>query len=596
MSSPIPDPAAAPPERPRTPWLEQPVWFRRLAYAALSLLLVACGFAVAGLIVVRHPLPDTDGSVKLAGLIGEVRVLRDEQGVPQLYADNTDDLFFAQGFVQAQDRFWQMDVGRHLSAGRLSELFGPSTLKSDELVRTMGWRRVAEQEYDLLAPETRDYLAAFADGVNAYLKGRSVFAMSLEYSVLGLSGLDYEPADWTPVDSLAWLKALAWDLRSNMDVEIDRANLAPRLSQTQIEELYPAYPYDTNRPIMDWPPQTTPPPSAQAGGVPRPPVTIGTDRPRAMQRDLDRIPSMFGHGEGIGSNSFVVSGRFTDTGAPYLENDPHLTATQPGVWYQMGLHCNRVSPECPFEVSGFTMAGFPGVMVGQNQHIAWGLTNMQADVTDLYLEKIEGQSALYDGELMPLDKHDEVIRIRGRDSKVFTVRSTRHGPLLSDVSAELSSVGANADIPERPTPRPTVASIVGAERPTEAPVEVPERGNGYGVALAWSALTPKPSADAIFLLNQAADFADFREAAKRLAAPAFNLLYADDAGNIGYQAPGDIPLRNWGHTGAVPIPGWDSRYDWAGFVDFDRLPSVLNPTDGFIVAANQAPVAASYPH
>lgn len=588
MPTPISPPTESTPAPSRIPWRERPSWLRRLAYAALALVLVISGLVVIAVLAVRHPLPDTAGSLKVAGLTSKVQVLRNGQGVAQIHADNTDDLFFAQGYVQAQDRFWQMDVGRHLTAGRLSELFGISTLKSDEMVRAMGWRRVAQQEYRLLAPETRDYLAAFADGVNAYLKGRSVFGISLEYTVLGLSGLDYEPADWTPVDSLSWLKAMAWDLRSNMSEEIDRANLEPRFNQGQIDELFPEYPANRNQPIMAWPPRTTPPPGL-AGQAPRPPfaVSLQADKPdpkAPVRRDLDQIPSLFGSGEGIGSNSFVVSGRLTDTGKPYLENDPHLASTQPGVWYQMGLHCNKVSAACPFDVSGFTIAGFPGVMIGQNQKIAWALTNMRADVTDLYLEKIEGQSALYDGRLVPLDKHDEVIRIRGRAAKVFTVRATRHGPLLSDISAELSSVGANAAIPETTNPRPPAVAAT------------PERGNGYGVALAWNALEPKPTADAIFMLDRAANFGDFREAARRFSSPVVNLLYADVEGNIGYQAPGDIPLRNWGHTGRVPVPGWDPKYDWTGFVDFNRLPSVLNPIEGFIVAANQAPVPASYPH
>ena len=597
VSSPISDPADSQQEQTRTPWREQPRWLRRVTYAASTLLLVVVGFAVAAVVVVRLPLPQTDGTMHLSGLIDEVKVARNEQGVPQIYADNTDDLFFAQGFVQAQDRFWQMDVGRHLASGRLSELFGASTLKSDELVRAMGWRRVAEKEYSLLAPETRDYLAAFADGVNAYLSDHSPTTMSVEYTVLGLSGLDYEPTDWTPVDSLAWLKALAWNLRSNMDEEIDRANLEPRLTQTQLGELFPEHPV-ANQPIMNWPPllalPTQPSQGQLLGRTPQTrrmtqakPATerepLVSDQAVPTGHDLEAIPSLFGRGEGIGSNSFVVSGRNTDTGKPYLENDPHLTATQPGVWYQVGLHCTTVSATCPFEVSGFTMAGFPGVMIGQNQDIAWSLTNMRADVTDLYLEKIEGQNALYDGELTPLERHDEVIRVRGRQSKVFTVRATRHGPLLSDISAELSSVGANAAVP-------TSLSASRSVTPT------PERGNGYAVAIAWTGLTPKPTADAIFMLDTAADFADLREAAKRMAAPAMNILYADVEGNIGYQAPGDIPVRNWGNTGIAPVPGWDSSFDWIGLIDFDRLPSLLNPAEGFIVAANQPPVPSAYPH
>ncbi|MCW2837298.1 MAG: penicillin acylase family protein, partial [Marmoricola sp.] len=213
------------------------------------------------------------------------------------------------------------------------------------------------------------------------------------------------------------------------------------------------------------------------------------------------------------------------------------------------------------------------VVVGHNRDIAWGMTNLDPDVTDLYLEKVTGKTYLYDGRQVPLAERDEVIRIAGQSSRLITVRSTRHGPLLSDVSAELSSVGANAE--------------VGAG--------APKRDNGYAVALCWTALAPRPTADAIFMLDAASNWTEFRAAASKFAVPSQNLVYADTAGNIGYQAPGAIPIRKGNRSGDYPAEGWLSKNDWSGrYVPFDQLPNVLNPPAGFIVTANQAVTGPGY--
>ena len=541
---------------------EWPGWVRRSAYVAIVVVLALVATLIAGVVVARRPLPQVDGTVRIEGLTGEVEVLRDERGIPQVYADNAEDLFRAQGFVQAQDRFFEMDFRRHVTAGRLSELLGESTVETDMYIRTMGWRRVAAREYDLLEPSTRAYLNAYSEGVNAYLQGKAATELSVEYTVLGLTGLDYEPEMWTPVDSLAWLKAMAWDLRGNMDEEIARTRLSVNRTPEQVDELYPRYPYDRNAPIIN--PAGDARPAANPRPAPGPAALSALD---AVQRGVDAIPDLLGKGGGIGSNSWVVSGEHTVSGKPLLANDPHLSTSIPGIWYQMGLHCTTVDEECPFDVRGFTFAGMPGVVIGHNRDIAWGMTNLDPDVTDLFLEKVSGKTYLYDGQQLPLTERDEVIRIAGESSKLITVRSTRHGPLLSDVSAELSSVGANA----------------------EAPADAPERDNGYAVALSWTALAPRPTADAIFMFNAASDWTEFREAAARFAVPSQNLVYADTAGNIGYQAPGAVPIRKGNRRGDYPAAGWLPENDWSGrYVPFDKMPNVLNPAEGFIVTANQA--------
>ncbi len=550
------------------PLSNRPGWVRNSAYAAVVVLLAVVGVLVAGAVVVRHPLPQTDGAVHLTGFTSKVEVLRDSDGIAQIYADDPADLFRAQGYVQAQDQFFVMDFRRHVTAGRLSELLGESTVETDMYIRTMGWRRVAAAEYDLLAPTTKAYLRAYSEGVNDYLAGRSATELSVEYTVLALGGLDYEPERWTPVDSLAWLKAMAWDLRGNMDEEIARTRLSVDRTPEQVDELYPRYPYDRNAPIVTRAADGSPRPS------PRPaPGRAALDALEAVQRGTASIPDLLGRGSGIGSNSWVVSGEHTVSGEPLLANDPHLSASIPGVWMQMGLHCNEVGPECPFDVSGFTFAGLPGVVIGHNRDIAWGMTNLDPDVTDLYLEKVSGKTYVQDGKQLPLAERDEVIRIAGESSRLITVRSTKHGPLLSDVSAELSSVGANAE--------------VGAG--------APPRDNGYAVALAWTALTPRPTADAVFAFDAATSWTEFREAARSFAVPSQNLVYADRTGNIGYQAPGAIPIRRGGRSGDYPAEGWLSKNDWTGrYVPFEQLPNELNPPEGFIVTANQAVTGPGY--
>jgi penicillin amidase len=545
-----------------------PRWVRGTAFGGILLLLVAFVALGGAVIAVRRPLPQVSGSVTVPGLADTVEVLRDDHGIPQVYADKSSDLFYAQGYVQAQDRFFEMDFRRHVTAGRISELLGKQTVETDLFIRTMGWRRVADREYDLLTPATRSYLDAYSEGVNAYLAGRSATQISTEYTVLGLGGLDYKPEKWTPVDSLAWLKAMAWDLKGNMDEEIERTRLSLGRTPEQVDELYPRYPYDRHAPIV------ATPDGERKGSAPRPPLgPAAVSALEAVRRGVDSIPELLGRGNGVGSNSWVVSGDHTVSGKPLLANDPHLAPSMPGIWYQMGLHCTTVDEDCPFDVSGFTFSGLPGVVIGHNREIAWGMTNLDPDVSDLYLEKVTGKTYLYGGRQLPLTERDEIIRIAGNGSKTFTVRSTRHGPLLSDVSAQLSSVGANAKVP----------------------LGSPDRGNGYAVALAWTALTPRPTADALFAFDAATSWTAFRQAARSFAVPSQNLVYADREGNIGYQAPGAVPIRKGNRVGDYPVAGWLPKNDWTGrYVPFDSLPSELNPADGFIVTANQAVTGSDY--
>ncbi len=517
---------------------------------------VLIGLSSFSLVTARKAFPDTTGEVRLNGLGGPVEIKRDGHGIPQIYADNPADLFFAQGYVQAQDRFYEMDFRRHVTAGRLSELVGKNAVETDELVRTLGWRRVAEQEYEALGASTRSLLQAYARGVNSYIDGKSGSELSLEYAVLSLTGPDYRPEPWTPVDSVAWVKAMSWDLRSNMTDEIDRTMAARQMSTKDVEALYPDPPR-SHRPIvtdrrLTVRGKTFGEPPAVAPAVS---VALGKTRDAA-----EALPALLGTGEGIGSNSWVVDGSHSATGEPILANDPHLAPSMPGIWYQVGLHCREVTETCPYDVSGFSFSGMPGVVVGHNRRIAWGVSTMYADVTDLYLERVVGGRYEYKGKRLPLETRRETIKVAGGKSRTITVRSTRHGPLLSDVSDDVADVGG-----------------------------------GNAVALQWTALTPRRTIAAVFELDRAQGWKDFRAAAKRFTVPSQNLVYADVEGNIGYQAPGAIPIRSRG-DGRWPVPGWDGKHEWEGYVPFDALPHELNPDEGFIVTANNQVVGDEYPY
>lgn len=543
----------------------------RLIVITVVMLLVA-GLSYGGywgVSTVSASFPQVDGEIAIEGMDSSVTVKRDSNGISQLYADTSDDLFMAQGYVHAQDRFYEMDVRRHTAAGRLSEMFGEDTVESDAFLRTLGMYETAEEEYENeLSASTKRYLRAYAKGVNAYLATHSGAELSVEYAILGFEN-DYTPEKWTPVDSLAWLKVMAWELSGNLQEEIDRALMSQRLTEEEIDELYPEYDYDRNSPIV----------TEQGNGTET--YSSSYDTLSSLSEDdsdevvsqlsglsdtLEQIPDLLGDSSsGIGSNSWVVSGEYTTTGEALMANDTHLDASVPSVWYQMGLHCNEVTEECPYDVSGYTFSGMPGVVIGHNQDISWGMTNMDADVTDLRLEKLDDGKYLRDGEWVRYETRTETIKVAGGESRKITVRSTANGPIISDRSSELSDVGSSS--------------------PVDA--DAPDRGSGYAVSLNWTALTPGNTMDAVFELNKASDFDEFRAAAQDFDVPSQNLIYADTSGNIGYQAPGQIPIRGQG-DGDYPSPGWDSSYDWTSYIPQDELPWELNPEKGYIVTANQA--------
>lgn len=540
---------------------------RSLITVLLVLLLLALIVGMLGLYVVRRSFPNVDGTLAVPGLQAPVTVYRNMSGVPQIYASNEHDLFMAQGFIHAQDRFWQMDFWRHVGSGTLSEMFGESQVDTDKFLRTLGWARVAKQELAQASPAEVAVLQAYADGVNAYLAQRQGTALSLEYGILKLLNPGYQPAPWTPLNSLTWAKAMAWDLGGNMDDEIERSILLKTLTPEQVAQLYPPYPADHPTILQGYGQASTPQAASQLAAIRAAAPAFSN-----LDASVQNLNQLLGAGlAGIGSNNWVVSGDHTTTGAPLLANDPHLGIQMPSIWYEIGLHCQPVGPDCRYDVGGFSFAGDPGVIIGHNDNIAWGLTNVGPDVQDLYIEKINPDNPNQyevNGKWVDMTVVDETIKVAGGDPVDLKVRYTRHGPIVSDTYKKLEDFTKKAGI------------------------DLPAH---YALALQWTALQPTQVFQSVLEYDRAQTWDDFRNALKDFAVPSQNFIFADTKGDIGYQMPGLVPIRAKG-DGWLPVPGWTDEYAWTGYIPFDKLPSVLNPDQGFIVTANNPVVGQDYPY
>ncbi len=574
----------APTRRPRRRRLRRiAAWTGAGVLATLVVLALVLGLVAVQ--AVRRPYPTYDGELTLPGLSAPVTVYRDAFGVPHLFAETMEDLYRAQGFVHAQDRFYEMDLRRHITSGRLAELFGEGQVATDAFLRTLGWRRVAEQEWQMISADARRYLTAYAEGVNAWIEHTGGPAdtgrKALAYRVLGLQNPGYEVEPWDPVDSLAWLKAMAWDLRANMEDETDRALLlAAGFTREQVEQLYPPYPFDRHEPIVPgglvvgdaFDPDARPGdvPAPRDGETPVPVERLAAARTTlaSVKEAAHALPELLGtNGPGLGSNSWVLAGELTATGRPILANDPHLGLGVPNIFYQINLHCT-----CGHHVGGFSFTGLPGVIIGHTDRYAWGFTNLAHDVSDLYLERLDGDRYLVDGQWRDLQVREETIKVAGGEDVTIRVRHTNHGPLISDPSSQFADLAGSDRV---------IGELGG------------QPGDEYGVALAWTALMPGRTVEALFAVNSARTFDEFRQAAALLEVPAQNLVYADVDGTIGYQAPGKVPVRGAG-DGRWIAPGWDPAYDWQGFLPFDQLPYVRDPIAGLVVTANQAPIGPQY--
>lgn len=582
---------------------------KRILVVTAAVVLVGVVAAVVSFFwFTRRAHPEDSGTMTASGLSAPVEVLRDEDGVPHIYAQTTPDLYFAQGFVHAQDRFWQMDFWRRIGAGKLSELLGEATLSTDVFMRTLGFSELAEHEYDALSNEARESLDAYAEGVNAYIRGRSPGELSLEHGILALQGVEAEPEPWQPEHTLTWLKIMAYDLGQNLQTELDTLRLMRAVGTGLTEDFFPEYrdemPYIVTGAELERSGVGEAAEAGNGGGnagggngaeasadgaaggapAPAPTARTGTARTGTARRGgtdlgalldgagLPEVPA-FGDGPGLGSNSWVIGGSRTESGMPILANDPHLGIQMPSIWYEVGLH----SEEEDLDVAGFSFAGAPGVIVGHNKTIGWGVTNLAPDVQDVYIERINPEDPTQyrvGDEWRDMELRTERIPVAGREEPhVIRVRETRHGPLITDLSSNARFRGFGTDVPQ-----------VSADA-----VELTE------FSLRWTALEPNRTLESIYHLNRAQDFEEFREALSMFDVPSQSFVYADVEGNIGFQAPGLIPIRRNG-TGRLPVPGWTDEYEWEGYIPYEELPALLNPEKDYIATANNPVVPPDYPY
>ncbi|MCI0543348.1 MAG: penicillin acylase family protein, partial [Actinobacteria bacterium] len=469
-------------------------WLKRIG---VLLIVVVLGAAAYGTYLVRSSFPRVAGEVMVPGLEDRVEVIRDEWGVPHIYAATAHDLFLAQGYVHAQDRFWQMDFWRHIGAGRLSEMFGADLVDSDVFLRSLDFTGLATRELEMMDPEVRGYLESYAQGVNAYLAERTGASLGFEYFLLGLQNRDYVVEPWTPIHTLTWAKLMSWDLSGNMADEIERAVLAKAIPIERVEQLYPPFPAD--HPVI------------VEGGAGEAGDGVVVEIPDAAiealgvaSRAAEGLWAVTGGGfEGIGSNNWVVSGALTESGMPLLANDTHLAIQMPAIWYSNGLHCVGEGGLCPWGAVGFSFPGAPGVVIGHNGRIAWGVTTEAVDTQDLYIERVNpDDSGQYEveGEWVDFERRRETIVVAGGDDLTFEVLSTRHGPVISDTFLEEGELDGSA----------------GFDEPDE-----------YVVALAWQTLHPSTLVEAIFGIGRATDYEEFRAAASLWDIAAQNIVYAD---------------------------------------------------------------------
>lgn len=509
------------------------LWAKRIILWLAIVLLAVAGGAYVWL---HQTLPRTSGTVTVAGLGARAEILRDRHGIPHIEAATPNDAYFALGFVHAQDRLWQMETQRRLAAGRLAEIFGARAVEVDTIMRTLGLRRHAQAALAYLSAEARASLDAYAAGVNAFLGGATRL-LPLEFLAFGIT-----PEPWSPADSIAWLKIMAWDLGGSFRSELLRMALAKQgLSNRQISEFLPPYPGDA--------PVVLPDLAALYRDVGIDPVRLATAMPGAPET-------------GIGSNNWVVDGTRSATGRPLLANDPHLGLSVPAVWYLAHWRTGEGN------VIGATLPGVPLLVLGRTDQIAWGFTNTGPDVQDLYIERIDNADPtryLTPTGPVPFEAREEVIRVRGQGELRITVRRTRHGPVISDAITRLA----------------------------------PLVDKNHVIALAWTALVDDDrTIEAGLRAVRAKHWGTFVDAFADYVVPQQNIVYADIDGNIGFLAPGRIPIRKRENDirGLAPSPGWDARYDWQGFIPYAELPRSLNPPAAAIVTANNKIVSDRYRH
>ncbi|MFZ0136876.1 MAG: penicillin acylase family protein [Candidatus Sulfotelmatobacter sp.] len=512
---------------------------RILLWLLLVIALLLAATVAFAYFVARSALPQLDGNLAVKGLSAPVKVTRDSHGVPAIEAATLEDLFLAQGYVTAQDRLWQMDIMRRFAAGELSEILGLDTLKIDREQRILGLRAAARKSLQAASARDRAYFDAYARGVNAFIESHES-SLPIEFRIL-----KYRPKPWQAEDSIVIANQMVKDLNYyTFGDTLAREKILAKLGPELTADLY------VNRSWHDRPPtvmradvndkdkdQENQGDSDDDDDDAGPDTSVTQQRGGAAEIWTQHAPEAVN-----GSNDWVVSGAYTVTGKPLLSNDMHLGHNMPNLWYEAHLKC--VNQSSSLDVAGVTLPGMPYVIVGHNQRIAWGFTNVGPTVADAFIENFNAQGAYQTPQGWQQPEHRaEVIHVKDRPDVTVDVKITRHGPIVTDI------------LP----------------------------GETRQIALRWTLYDGLSMP--FFDVDTAQNWEDFRKAFSQLDAPGQNVVYADIDGNIGYQTTGRVPIRAAG-DGSLPVSGADNAHEWTGYIPFDKLPSIYNPPSGVIATAN----------
>ena len=517
---------------------------KKLAYALLGLVALVLVAALGARWYLGRAEPDYHQDGQVTGLAADVEVLRDSLGVPHVWAKNEADLFRAIGYVHAQDRLWQMELFRRVTEGRMAEVLGPDLVETDRFLRTLGMSRAAAENEANLSLEARALLKAYADGVNAWISSNPPLPPEFV-------ALRFRPEPWTVRNTLAIAQVMAWDL-ADFNVGLDVQRTVEAVGDSLARDVYPEYP--------DWGPTIL---GAQGEwrGKAAQPATPAPPRPAATaMRDVPapRIPQMAARllesaSISRASNAWVIGGARTKSGKPILANDTHLALRAPSLWYLAALHGGDI------HVAGMTIPGVPTVVIGHGRTVAWGYTNAMVDDVDFFVEEVDPADSM--NYRTPrgwarFEVRPETIQVKGREPVVHRVRTTRHGPVISDVE---------------------------------------KRAGGRVLAMRWTAQDPSSEVTALLGMNRARNAAEFVQALRSFNNPHQNVVFADAEGTIGYWMAGRVPVRRSG-DGVRPVPGWTDEGEWTRYLDFDEHPHALNPAEGFIVTANNRQMGPAYSH
>ncbi len=473
--------------------------------------------------ILKRSLPEVSGETSVKGITGKVEIIRDTYGVSHIFAKNETDLFFGFGYAVAQDRLWQIDFFRHLGQGRLSELFGKDLVETDLYFRMLAASGVRKE----LSPALETTFQAFADGINAYITSHSD-RLPIEFTLLR-----YKPEKWVEDDYLAILKVVNWGLSCGFNTDLTAHKILKRVGEKKFREAFPVWPGDG--PII----------------VPKgyETITASADLPL---RVAEKVRSLIGFPVGAASNNWVISGKKAQNGKPLLANDTHLALSNPSFWWEVSLNCPTI------HVSGFAVPGVPGIPIGHNRDVAWGVTNVMVDDVDFYVEKINPENPhqyWYKDHWEDMKVIEAVIKVKGGNSVKKEILMTRHGPIVTQ----------------------------------------PGKDGKEAISQRWAYSEGLQPGRAGHKLMTARNVHEVTDALRYWELPSQNFVFADQEGNIGYWCCATVPIRAKGN-GMLPVPGWTGEYEWKGYVPFDQRPHVLNPEEGFIATSNNKVVDDAYPY